>query len=311
MGLQHISHRLNRFPLLRLLQAKLLSNQILLRSSELGLNDPVFVYPHGDSSLSLCREFKKRGFQLVHVCMDYELDLVRDHVRESDITLVIPEPAYLELREEFGPKVRKISQLANVEVPTGTRITNVRESPDVTTILGTKLGYLGALEGRVSIPFLKEIFTVHPEWHFIYFGSEKRLGLPNEHALSWRPYKDLTAIVSGLNVGLMPYDCTIPKNQHCVPLKLFDYFAQGTPVVSTPITFLKDYQDIVYVGSTPSELSAAISEALSESPDSPKKAKRIAVAREHSTNRAADLIRSILEELDAVKTPSSVDPTAK
>jgi len=58
-GLQHLSHRLNSFSALRPLQAKLLATEILNKAARLQLNDPVFIYPHGDYVLSLCREFKR------------------------------------------------------------------------------------------------------------------------------------------------------------------------------------------------------------------------------------------------------------
>src|SRR6516162_3346437 len=46
-GLQHFGHRLNSFPVLRPLQAKLLATEILNKVLHLRLNDPVFIYPHG------------------------------------------------------------------------------------------------------------------------------------------------------------------------------------------------------------------------------------------------------------------------
>jgi hypothetical protein len=95
----------------------------------------------------------------------------------------------------------------------------------------------------------------------------------------------------------MLYDCAIPKNLHCVPLKLFDYFARGMPVVSTPIAFLKEYQELVYVGSTAAELSSAISAALLEPIESAKRASRIALAEEHSIERCAQILGALLEEV--------------
>jgi hypothetical protein len=298
-GLQHFGHRLNSFPILQRFQAKLLTAEILKTAARLQLNNPVFIYPHGDYLLPLCREFKRRGFQLIHICMDYELDLVVEHVRESDLALIIPRVAFEKLREEFGAKVRKIPQFSYVEESDGQTSPGLLESSELSRIPKPRLGHLGGLAGRLSLPLLRETLARHPEWQFISFDSEKRLALPNEHILPWRSREDLGSILAGLNVGFMPYDCTTPKNLHCVPLKLFDYFALGMPVVSTPIVFLQEqeYKDLVYVGSTPGELADSISRALVEPVDSPKKARRIAVAREHSIGRSARIMASILDEL--------------
>jgi len=240
-GLQHVGHRLNSFPILQRFQAKLLAAEILNAAARLQLNNPVFIYPHADYCLPLCREFKRRGFQLIHICMDYELDLVAEHVRESDLALIIPRVAFEKLREEFGAKVRKIPQFSYVDESGGQTTPGLLESSELSTIPKPRLGHLGGLAGRLSLPLLRETLARHPEWQFISFDSEKRLGLPNEHILPWRSREDLGSILAGLNVGFMPYDCTTLKNLHCVPLKLFDYFALGMPVVSTPIIFLQEY----------------------------------------------------------------------
>jgi len=295
-GLHHLGHRLNTFPILRPFQAKLLAMEILNKAARLQLNDPVFIYPHGDYVLALCREFKRRGFQLIHVCMDYELELLREHVRESDLALVIPQAAFKELSEQFGPKVRKIPQLSYIDDSVGSP-NGLLESPELSTIPKPRLGYLGGFTGRISLPLLRETLSHHPEWQFLSFEGRKWLGLANEHTLPWRSRKGLAGVLAGLDVGFMPYDCAIPKNLHCVPLKLFDYFSCGMPVVSTRIVFLQEYEDLVYLGSTPDELADAISQALTEPPNSPKRARRVAVARKHSIGRSAQILASILDEL--------------
>jgi glycosyltransferase involved in cell wall biosynthesis len=296
LGLHHFGHRLNSLSILRPLQAKLLATEILNTATRLHLNDPVFIYPHGDYVLPLCREFKRRGFKLIHVCMDYELELLREHVRESDLALVIPDAAFKELREQFGTKVRRIPQFSYVDDSIGSP-NGLLESPELSRIPKPRLGYLGGLTGRISLPLLGETLSRHPEWQFLSFDARKRLALANEHILPWRSREELSGVLAGLDAGFMPYDCAIPKNLHCVPLKLFDYFACGMPVVSTPITFLRGYEEMVYLGSTPDELAHAISQALIEPADSPKRAGRIALAREHSIGRSAQILAALLDEL--------------
>jgi glycosyltransferase involved in cell wall biosynthesis len=299
-GLQHVGHRLNSLSILRPLQAKLLAKEIVNKAARLQLNDPVFIYPHGDYCLPLCQELKRRGFQLIHVCMDYELELLREHVRESDLALVIPNAAFRELSEQFGSKVRKIPQFSYVDDsivwPNG-----LLESAELSTVPKPRIGYLGGLTGRISLPLLRETLSPHPEWQFLSFDARKWLGLPNEHILPWRSRQELAGVLAGLDAGFMPYDCAIPKNLHCVPLKLFDYFSCGMPVVSTRIVFLQDYEDLVYLGSTPDELAGAISRALTEPTNSPKRARRIALAREHSIGRGAQMLAAILDELSILR----------
>lgn len=288
-----LSHRLNRFPIFLQMQSVALANQILSEAATLKFKDPLVFYPHGDYCLGLSREFKKRGLPLIHICMDYELPIQMEHVKESDLTLAIPQAAFQELKELFGERIRMLPQISTIN--NGKAHSSVRDSAELSRIPRPRLGYVGNLVGRASVPLLRDLLSEHPEWHFVSFGTKKWLPLRNEHVLPWCTQEELQEVLAGLDVGLMPYDCANPYNLHCVPLKLFDYFALGMPVVSTPIVAIREYDDLVYTGETPEQLAAAILLALEEAEDSPKKAKRITVAREHSIEKISEILRGILD----------------
>jgi glycosyltransferase involved in cell wall biosynthesis len=289
-----LSHRLNRIPAFLRTQSAALADQVLHEAASLKLKDPLVFYPHGDYCLGLCREFKERGLPLIHICMDYELEIQMEHVQQSDLTFAIPRAAFQELKVQFGDKIRLLPQLSIIK--NGQARGSFRESSELFKIAKPRLGYLGNLVGRASLPLLRELLSKHPEWNFVSFGTQKTLQLPNEHVLPWRPQEELQAVLAGLDIGLMPYDCASPYNLHCVPLKLFDYFALGMPVVSTPILAIREYDDLVYAGQTADELADAIMLALREADDSLKKAKRIAVAREHSIENISGTLWKIIEE---------------
>jgi len=288
-----LSHRLNRFSVFLRNQSVALADQILSQAATLKLKDPLVFYPHGDYCLGLCREFKKRGLLLIHICMDYELAIQMEHVKQSDLTLAIPRAAFQELKAQFAEKIRILPQLSMIS--NGKADRSLRESAEFSKIPRPRLGYAGNLLGRASVPLLGELLSNHPEWHFVSFGTKKWLPLPNEHVLPWCTQDELQEVLAGLDVGMMPYDCANPYNLHCVPLKLFDYFALGMPVVSTPVVAIREYGDLVYTGETAEQLADAISQALKEGGDSPKKAKRMAVAREHSVEKISEILREILE----------------
>jgi hypothetical protein len=275
-------------------QVRMVATQILKNTLELNLKNPFFIYPHGAFSLALSREFKSRGFCLIHICMDYEPPLSIGHVQQADLTLAIPDIVFRELTQIVGKKVRLIPQFASRD---GVDLSGPRELHELSRIPRPRLGYLGNLSGRTSIQLLDELLVEHPEWQFVSFGSTtKWLPLGNEHVLPWYSQNQVPAVLDSLDVGLMPYDCTDPKNLHCVPLKLFDYFSRGIPVVSTPIVHLREYGNLVYLGATANELASAVSQAIAEPVESPKRAARIAVAREHSIENLSRPISRVLEE---------------
>jgi hypothetical protein len=295
-GPKFLGHRLNTFPGLSVLQSRLLVKQIINKVEKLKLRDPVFIYPHGHYSLSLSREFQHRGFRLIHICMDYELPQMIEHVRQSDLTLAIPPIAFSELREKFGKKVQLLPQLFLGGSSKAVINREFKEPVELSRIGRPRLGYLGDLTGRASISLIGEVLASHPEWQFLSFGTHKWLSLANEHVLPWCSHDELSIVARGLNVGFMPYDCADPKNLHCVPLKLFDYFALGLPVVSTPISYLREYEDLVYIGKTAGELADAVARALAEPAESPKRLRRMTVAREHSVKNLSQAIATMLED---------------
>lgn len=293
-GLEFLGHRLNRIPILMpKIQSKLLASQILQHAADLGLENPIFIYPHGDFAV-LCSEFKGRGFLLVHVCMDYPEIGQERLIKLSDLTLLIPRSLYDGMRDRYGSKIRIIPQVTRLFGSNADAIDSASDGNEFAGIPRPRLGYVGPVDRRVDLRILSELLTSRPQWHFLHFGVSKCLPLHNVHVLPWRAPKKLKAVVAKLDVGFMPYARNDNKNLHCMPLKLFDYFAQGAPVVSTRIVNLLEFSDAIYFGDDVAELGHAVELALDEPPDSPLKAKRVAIAKKHSIETLADILAEIL-----------------
>jgi glycosyltransferase involved in cell wall biosynthesis len=141
---------------------------------------------------------------------------------------------------------------------------------------------------------LASLLSSHPNWHFLSVGPREVLPLPNAHTFPWVPREELASFIQNLDVGFTPYDCYHVARFHGVPLKLFEYFAFGLPVVSTPLVELWEYKDLIYLGDTAEELASAVEKALREPPDSPKRAARIEIARKHSLQNLSATLRESL-----------------
>jgi hypothetical protein len=293
-----LGHRLNQYSQLSELQAFALGQQIARAAKALGLKDPVFFYPHAGYCRALAARMKDLGFDLVHICMDYEILDHLEHVRLSNITLAIPEEAFLELRRSFGDKIRKLPQFAAPNTPDGAPGNSpASQTIALSEIPTPRLVYLGNVEGRVNLELVKEVLDLHPEWHFVSFGSANEFVKPNWHIFPWGPLDRWASLLAADGtIGFLPYDCSDPKNFHCVPLKLFDYFALGLPVVGTPIAYLLEFPELVYLGNTAKELSEAARLALEEPKDSPKRTKRSLVAAEHSIDKLSHILSPLLDE---------------
>lgn len=289
-------HRVNLSPFLSRVQGKVLASQITRAATSLQLSSPLFVYPHGLYCLTIAKEFRNRKFSMVHVCMDYPLEDQIEHVRLADLTLAIPDAAFDELQNDFGDKTQRLPQLGGALNPLPELAEKHREPADLSTIPHPRLLYAGDIRGRIDLDLLQKLLANHPEWHFISFGKEGSVDLPNAHLLPWRTAEDLEAVLDYVDVGLLPYDCGDAKNLHCVPLKLFDYFSKGMPVVSTPILYVRKHQGLVYVGSTPEELASAVVRALEEPQGSTVKQMRRKVAAEHAIPKVSALLAPLLRD---------------
>ena len=174
LGLTFFAQRANSFPAVRRFQTEFVLKQILRNAEILQLKDPLLVYPHGDF-LPLIAEFKKRGFPLINICMDYELSIMMEHVRLSDLTLVIPLAAYRDLKSEFGDKIKRIPQFASQAAPKGSKNETSR-SERTCRNKKTTVGLSGRLEWpRFLFILLSDILAMQFGLDYFFWYADGRL----------------------------------------------------------------------------------------------------------------------------------------
>ncbi len=95
----------------------------------------------------------------------------------------------------------------------------------------------------------------------------------------------------------MPYDITDPHNLHCVPLKLFDYFSAGLPVVSSKLLNISQYKELLFICETAEEFESGIEKSLKEGVESDACEKRKMIYQSHSTRKTSDTFKKCINEL--------------
>jgi len=147
-------------------------------------------------------------------------------------------------------------------------------------------GYVGALEDWFDIACLEQAARANPDYRFVLVGRVdyapiRRLqSLPNVEFTGEAPYERLPGICSNFRVGLIPFRLnalTLAAN----PIKLYEYFSCGMPVVSTPLPEVEGMGDLVYVARTPAEFAAAVRQAMLEQ-DPVRARRRLEIAAEES-----------------------------
>lgn len=158
------------------------------------------------------------------------------------------------------------------------------------------IGYIGALNHRIDYDLLSAVVKRNPQWQFVLWGLiqefvsddtdkvltrvDKLKQLPNITFGKSTNRREVPSIIRRFDVAMIPYDKSFDANRYCYPMKLFEYFYMGKPVISTPIEELKRFPKFVKIGATVQEWEGHIRALWSKPwPESYKRTqRRLAIA---------------------------------
>lgn len=233
------------------------------------------------------------GFPMIYDCHDFlpgfknvakdvlaaEADLLRD----SDRVLFSSEPLQLAY-----PRVRASMLLRN-----GVDANHFRASREPGDSPPTA-GYVGALEDWFDIECMEQAARENPACRFVLVGRVdyapiRRLrALPNVEFTGEIPYDRLPGICSQFSVGLIPFRINA-LTQAVNPIKLYEYFSCGIPVVSTALPEVESMGDLAYVAQSSAGFVAAVRRAMMED-DLVRRSRRLEVAARESWMARAEAL---------------------
>ena len=170
------------------------------------------------------------------------------------------------------------------------------------------IGYIGAVNYRIAYNLLIQLAKRNPKWNFIVSGpilekekitkeQSREMGtlfnLPNVR-YELRNKKEMPQIISEFDIAMIPYDIFQDFNKYCYPMKLFEYFYLGKPVVTTPIEELKRFPKFVKIGKTAEEWEWNIKNLLSKPWPIRYKRRQRKLARENSWQNKIEKIMSYI-----------------
>ena len=163
------------------------------------------------------------------------------------------------------------------------------------------VGFVGGIDSyRFDSKLLSLLAQKYKNYSFIIIGPEgDSVELPkakNIFYLGFQSRKMIAFYLKEFDAALMLY----PKNRYAKavqPVKLFDYFALGLPVVTKNLPYINDYKDFLYAANSNDEYINLLEKAIREK--SSKKAKvRIQIAKKHDwtnlTKKAYNFVRGNL-----------------
>ena len=134
-------------------------------------------------------------------------------------------------------------------------------------------GYYGALAKWFDDEMLDETAARRPDWSFVLVGPMYEGGLrgarslrrPNVIWMGPRDYRTLPAYAAWFDVALIPFRLDA-ITRATSPLKLYEYFAAGRPVISTALPECESFPEVRIVRSA-EELSGALDAARADGRD--------------------------------------------
>jgi glycosyltransferase involved in cell wall biosynthesis len=139
-----------------------------------------------------------------------------------------------------------------------------------------------------------------PGWKFVLIGrmEDQRILKLKEYGniefLGEVPHSAIAAFLAAWDVAMIPFlvnDLTVATN----PIKLYEYFSAGLPVISSRLPEVELYPDLVYIADTPPEFSAMVTQAVQE--DAALKKRRVGVSRRETWSARAETLLDLITPL--------------
>ena len=173
--------------------------------------------------------------------------------------------------------------------------------PDILETSHPVAGYVGVLRGWFDYDLVGELARTMPDVSFIIVGpldfefrNAHLRTIPNLRWIGRREYGEMPRYISAFDVCLIPF-LEGKVSQTTNPVKVFEYFALGKPVVSTPMHELLPFRNdgLLRLARGREEFASALRDSLAE-PAGRLQDRRCGVARRHSWHALTGLMLSSL-----------------
>jgi glycosyltransferase involved in cell wall biosynthesis len=148
------------------------------------------------------------------------------------------------------------------------------------------VGYYGAISDWFDTELLASVAKRSPDLDFVLVGSTYGADVSVLHRLSnvrfigERPYDEIPGWVGAFDVCIIPFR-RIPLTEATNPVKAYEIFAAGKPLVSVDLPELREFESLVRFANDPETFEREIRAALAE--DDPSQAgRRRAFASRHT-----------------------------
>lgn len=179
----------------------------------------------------------------------------------ADTVFVSSRKLYEAVRVNTSDKVFYLPNgvdLAHFDIPTPA------EPFDIAFIPRPRVLYVGTIKEWFDLDLVIHAAKSLPDFSFVLIGPhtniERAAAVPNIYILGARPYAQLPPYLHHCDVGIIPFIKT-PLTDNTNPIKIFEYFASGLPVVSTNMYEVEQLQSPALITKTHGEFVDALNVA--------------------------------------------------
>jgi GT2 family glycosyltransferase/SAM-dependent methyltransferase len=163
------------------------------------------------------------------------------------------------------------------------------------------VGYFGAIADWFDVELMVYVAASRPQYTFVLLGGvfdvdvSSLKALPNVQLLGQRPYETMPQYLYHFDACIIPFKIN-PITEATDPVKLYEYFSGGKPVVSVALPEVEQYRDYVYLATDKEDFAAKLDTAIAE--NTPEQAlRRQALARQHTWGSRFQQITNGLAEI--------------
>jgi glycosyltransferase involved in cell wall biosynthesis len=277
--------------------------QSFLCNTVLWIFDPVFYM--------LPRFFRTPS---IYDCVDFHAGFFTGEKRkiiEKYERALIQEVTFFFVNSTVLYTKHKKTRAADAVVPQGFRLDEFRKKHPSGMRLPTDkpiVGYIGSIDDRIDLPLLKRIISKNPQWLFVLWGPLQMAALKEKieilnRLIELEQYPNVLtgyssadtifSLVKQFDIGMIPYRSNLASVRYSYPMKLFEYFYAGKPVISSYIEELRGYPYIQF-GKTPQEWELLLRQTVSRNWPKQYQRKQQALAIQNSWENKINTILSYL-----------------
>lgn len=163
------------------------------------------------------------------------------------------------------------------------------------------VGYYGAIADWFDVELMAHVAAARPNYTFVLLGGvfdvdvSALQALPNVRLLGQQPYETMPQYLYHFDACLIPFKVN-PITEATDPVKLYEYFSGGKPVVSVAMPEVEQYREYLYIAADKDDFVTKLDAAVSETNEE-MRARRRALARQNSWEARYQQITTGLAEV--------------